>query len=266
MNWPVRKLPRGPVSGPAGALAGKLILVLALLAAGCLAAGCAEAGKAKDAVASAVASKSITVSPPTFSPTPSPTEAPTPTAEPTPETTTQSAAPAPASTQKASAAASTSPHDNAALWLLVVLGAILIALVVYFAARGSGRRSSVTADWRSRVADACAKGWALYDAISMAEAPEEMAPGAAGARWADIERRADDLGQMLYRLRETAPGEAEAARVSDVLGTLQGLRAAINSEHSPGEAGPDDHARVRSRLAFFEASLNELRRPTQSGI
>jgi hypothetical protein len=139
-------------------------------------------------------------------------------------------------------------------------------VVVYFAARGSGRRSAVTADWRSRVADACAKGWALYDAVSMAESPEEMAPGSAAARWADIERRADDLAQTLYRLREMAPGEAEAARVSDVLGTLQGLRAAINSEHSPSASGPPDHARVRSRLAFFEASLNELRRPTQNGI
>jgi hypothetical protein len=252
MNWPVKKL----------------ILVLAMLAAGCLAVGCAQAGKVKDAAASAVASKSFTVSPPAISPSQTPPPAPSPSEspQPTPEATTQSAAPAPAPSSKASAASSNSPDDNPALWLLVVLGAILIGMVVYLAARRSGQRSTMTAGWRSGVADASAKGWALYDAVSLAEAPEELAPGTAGARWADIERRADDLAQTLYRLRETAPDETEAARVSDVLGTLQGLRSAINSEQSPSEPGPTDHARVRSRLAFFEASLNALRRPTGQGI
>ena len=250
MNWPVKKL----------------ILVLAMLAAGCLAVGCAQAGKVKDAAASAAASKSFTVSPPAFSPSrtaePSPSEAPTPSAEPS----TQSAAPAPAPSARASSAAANSSGSNPALWLLIVLGAILLAVVVYMVARRSGRRSTITADWRTRVADACAKGWALYDAVSMAEAPEELAPGRAAARWAEIERRADDLAQTLYRLRETAPGEAEANRVSDVLGTLQGLRSAINSEQSPSGPDPSGQARVRSRLAFFEASLNALRRPTQGGV
>jgi hypothetical protein len=251
MNWPVKKL----------------ILVLAMLAAGSLAAGCAQASNVKDAVANAAASDSATVSPPPTSPpasppTPSSSPTPTPSAQPSAEPSTQSAAPAPAPSSQASSSAN-SVSDNPAFWLLIVLGAGLIGAVVYLAARRPGRSSTVTTGWRSRVADACAKGWALYDAISMAESPEELAPGAAGARWADIERRADDLNQTLYRLRETAPGEAEAARVSDVLTTLRGLRSAINAEHSPSEPGDSDPARVRSRMAFFESSLNALRRPTQ---
>lgn len=249
MNWPVKKL----------------ILVLAMLTAGSLAAGCAQASNVKDAVANAAASDSVTASPPTTSPTtPESSPTPTPSAQPSAEPSTQSAAPAPAPSSQASSSAN-SVADNPAFWLLIVLGAGLIGVVVYLAARRPARRSTVTAGWRSQVADACAKGWALYDAISMVEAPEELAPASAGARWADIERRADDLNQTLYRLRETAPGEAEAARVSDVLTTLRGLRSAISAEHGPGQPDPSDHARVRSRLAFFESSLNALRRPTQYG-
>jgi hypothetical protein len=240
-----------------------LMLVLAMLAAGWLAAGCAQGSNVKNAVASASPSKSFTFSPPTISPRATRTASDQPSEEPT----THAAAPAPAPSSQASAAASKSAAANepeSFLWLWIVLGVVVIAVVVYLVARRSGRRSTITSDWRSGVADASAKGWALSDAIGMAEAPEDVAPGS-GARWADNERRADDLAQTLYRLRETAPGEAEAARVSDVLAALQGLRAAINAERSPTEPGPPDHARVRGRLAFFEASLNALSRPTQHG-
>lgn len=37
-------------------------------------------------------------------------------------------------------------------------------------------------------------------------------------------RRADDLTQTLYRLREAAPGADERARVDDVLASLHALR------------------------------------------
>jgi hypothetical protein len=147
------------------------------------------------------------------------------------------------------------------LWLLVVLGAVALAVIVYLAARHGSRRAATAASWRSGVADASAKGWALSDAVGMAQAPAESAPGTASVRWADIQRRADDLAQTLYALRERAPGDLESGRVDDVLAALQGLRSAMNAEAGPSDPSTQDHARIRSRLAAFEAALNALHQP-----
>jgi hypothetical protein len=95
----------------------------------------------------------------------------------------------------------------------------------------------------------------------MAEAPGASAAGDARARRADIQRRAADLTQVPYRLRETAPGEAEGAHVADVLGSLQALRSAMDAEHAPGGAGTQQATRVHDLLQSFEASLRELRSP-----
>jgi hypothetical protein len=93
----------------------------------------------------------------------------------------------------------------------------LIALIV----RSGRRRSATSADWRSRLIDAYAKGSALHDAMSVAEAPGEFASPNAAARWADIQRRADDLTQTLYSLREAVPDEGDSARIADTLTSIE---------------------------------------------
>jgi hypothetical protein len=139
----------------------------------------------------------------------------------------------------------------------VIIG-IIVAVIV---ARRSGRQSAVAGVWRPKVIDAYAKGAALYDAIGVAERPSELTAEDRGARWYDIQHRMDDLTQELYAMRETAPDEGERARVSDVLGSLQALRSALEAERAPGGAGPDTAQVVRSRLFAFDAALQALRPP-----
>src|SRR5262249_47436463 len=141
-----------------------------------------------------------------------------------------------------------------------------IVAIVAVAARHSGRRSATAASWRSGVAAASAKGSALYDAMSMAEAPGALAAPDAGVRWADIQRRADDLAQLLYRLRDSAPNEMQRVRVEDVLTSLQAVRSAMDAEHSPAGGGAPQRARVHDLLMSFEASLAALRGPTETRI
>lgn len=250
-----------------GRLPEKLILVAAILAAGYLAAGCGS-GSVKNAVSSAAASKSISVSPPTFSPgtrSPRPSAvqptvtasavAPSPSAEP----------PSPAPTAVSSSPAASGESASSLLWLWILLGAVVIVGVAVWLARRSGKRSAMATNWRSKVVDASAKGSALNDMMSMAESPGARAAEDASARWAEIQRRADDLAQELYALRETAPGEAERERVADVLASLQAVRSAMDAERAPGGAGPEQGARVRDLLLTFDASLRALRSPGEGG-
>lgn len=219
-----------------GRLPEKLILVVAILAAGYLAAGCGS-GSVKNAVSSAAASKSISVSPPTFSPG---TRSPRPSAV-QPTVTASAVAPSPsaeppsaAPTALSSSPAASGESASSLLWLWILLGAVIIVGVAVWLARRSGKRSAMAANWRSKVVEASAKGSALKDMMSMAESPGARAAEDASARWAEIQRRADDLAQELYALRETAPGEAERERVADVLASLQAVRSAMDAERAPG--------------------------------
>ena len=216
-----------------GRLPEKLILVAAILAAGYLAAGCGS-GSVKNAVSSAAASKSISVSPPTFSPG---TRSPRPSAV-QPTVTASAVAPAPApspSTEPPSPSPAASGESaSSLLWLWILLGAVVVVGLAVWLARRSGQRSAMAASWRSKVVDASAKGSALNDMMSMAESPGARAAEDASARWAEIQRRMDDLAQELYALRETAPGEAERERVADVLASLQAVRSAMDAERAPG--------------------------------
>ena len=132
-------------------------------------------------------------------------------------------------------------------------------------ARRSGKRSALAASWRSKAVDASAKGLALTDMMTTAEAQGALAAEDASARWAGIQRRADDLAETLYGLRETAPGEAERAYVADVLASLQAVRSAMDAERAPGGAGAQQSARVHDLLLAFEASLRALRPPREHG-
>lgn len=230
--------------------------------AGTLAAGCSSAARSTisnlPSKAASAASGLPTRNPasPTVpvTPTENPTEPVTPS--PTPEPTSQAA---PTPTPQATASPATSGSSNNLIWLWVAIAAVVLIAAIVWIARSSGRRSAAAAAWRSRVIDAYAKGSALYDAMSVAEATGGRHAADAGFRLSDIQRRADDYAQTLYALRESAPDEDARDRVADALAALQAVRSAIEAEHRPGGAGPQQAEAVRARLAFFEASIRALR-------
>jgi hypothetical protein len=107
--------------------------------------------------------------------------------------------------------------------------------MIVLIARSGRRRSAAAAGWRSRLVEAYAKGSALHDAMSVAESPGGLASANAAARWADIQRRSDDLAQTLYALREQVPPDsADRARIDDTLASLQAARSAMDAERAPG--------------------------------
>jgi hypothetical protein len=135
---------------------------------------------------------------------------------------------------------------------------ILAGLITWIATSGR-RRKAAAAGWRSRLIDAYAKGSALHDAMSVAEVQGDLGGGDARARWYDIQRRADDLAQTLYTLREAAPDPEDQAAIADVLASLQSVREAMDAERAPGGARPELADVVRRRLYAFESSLRALR-------
>ncbi len=99
--------------------------------------------------------------------------------------------------------------------------------------------------------------------MSVAETPGALGAYDASARWADIQRRADDLNQTLYTLREAAPDDEGRARVADVLVSLQAVRSAMDAERAPGGSSAQQAEVARDRLAAFEMSLRALRASDQ---
>ena len=244
-------------------------LPVAMLVAGCLVAGCTSG--AKSAIGSATSRAASAVSSATpgagATATPTPTETPiTPTAEPSTETVTATetatATPAESVTSPAPAtspsAASGSSGTNL-LWLWILLGVLILAGLITWIATSGRRRKAAAAGWRSRLIDAYAKGSALHDAMSVAEVQGDLGSGDARARWYDIQRRADDLAQTLYTLREAAPDPEDQAAIADVLASLQGVREAMDAERAAGGARPELAEVVRRRLYAFESSLRALR-------
>jgi hypothetical protein len=246
-----------------------VVLLAAALAVGLLAVGCGAASSISSAIRSAAPSITVPTLPsnntsPTAPPTTVPTTVPPTTVPPTTvaPTTVAPTTVAP-STPPSISPTPTSSTGSSLVWLWVLLAAIVIigVIVAVYVARRSGRQSTIAGVWRPRVIDAYSKGAALYDAISVAERSSELAAADRGARWLDIQHRMDDLTQELYAMRESAPDENERARVSDVLGSLQALRSAMEAERAPGGAGPDHAEVVRSRLYAFDSALQALRPP-----
>jgi hypothetical protein len=206
-----------------------------------------------------------TTAPPTTAPpttTPPTTAAPT-TPAPTTSTTTVTATP---TVTTATPSASPTPASGTAtklLWLWILLGALVLIGLIAWIVSASRRHSARASGWRSRLIDAYAKGSALHDAMAVAEAPGGLVAGDAGVRWADIQRRADDLTQTLYGLREAARDPDDQARISDVLVSLQAVRSAMDAERAAGGASPQQAQVVRDRLYAFEMSLRALRGPGQ---
>jgi Alphaherpesvirus glycoprotein E len=235
-------------------------LSAAILVVGCLVAGC---GSSIKSAISSLPSPSVTISPRpsvTISPSPSVTISPSPTVTATPTVRPST----PSVTTPASATPSSAPtaeSGTSLIWLWVLLGVVVLVGLIVWIARSARRRSAAAAGWQSRLIDAYAKGSALHDAMSVAEAPGGLAAADAGARWSDIQRRADDLAQTLYELRETAPDPEDRARIADTLASLQAVRSAMDAERATGGAGAEQADVVRSRLSSFESSLRALRAP-----
>jgi len=234
-----------------------LCLIAVILVAGCLTAGCGSTVssaidnlKTRTATATGIPTAPST---PTGPSTATATVTATATAT---ATATETSTPTPATSP--SAAATTSGASNL-LWLWILLGAAVLAGLIALIVRSARRRSATAADWRSRLIDAYAKGSALHDAMSVAEAPGEYASPNAAARWADIQRRADDLTQTLYSLRESVPDDADRARIEDTLTSLQAVRSAMAAERASGGFDPRQAEVVRGRLYSFETSLRALR-------
>lgn len=232
-----------------------LSLPAAILVAVCLAvgaAGCAGAGSTvKGAISSAASnlpSRSATAATATTAGQPA---------------TTAPAAPSSAAPQSTSTAAPAAGSGTSLLWLWILLGAVLVAVLIAWITRVARRGSATATDRRSRLVEAYAQGSALRDAMSVAETPGAMAAADAGARWADIQRRADDLAQTLYALRESVPDPADQMRVADTLASLQAARSAMDAERAPGGAGPWQAEIVRGLVDAFESSLQALRADDQ---
>ena len=219
-----------------------VVLFAAALAVGLLAAGCGGS------LSSAISSAAPSITRPTL---PSANAGGSPATE------------APAA-QPAVSPSSASSTSSSLLWLWILIAAVVIIgiIVLVMVARSSSRRRSAAAGgWRQQTIDAYAQGSALYDAMNVAERPGALAADDSGARWADIQRRADDLAQRLYAMRESAPDEDERARVADALGALQAARSAMDAERAPGGADPRQAEVVRGRLYAFDAALRALRPP-----
>ena len=247
-----------------------IVLLAAILAIVCTVAGCEAT---KSAIASISPTRSVSVSagssasssPP--SPSASVSSSPSVTATPTSQPSATSGASTPAATaQPSSSPTAGSGSGSGLIWLWVLLGVIILIGVIVGIVRARGRRSAAAGSWRSSVVDAYAKGSALHDAMSVAETPGALGAYDAGARWADIQRRADDLTQTLYALREAAPDDESRARVADVLVSLQTVRSAMDAERAPGGADARQAEVARERLAFFETSLRALRGSDQQAF
>ncbi len=259
-----------------------LRLPAVILATGCLAAGCGSSASSAisnltSRAASITATTADTTTPtPTDTGTPTPTVTITPTPIPTVTNTTTITAtatatatpttptPTPTATSaSASPGAATSSSGTNLLWLWILLGALILGGLIAWIVSAARGRSATAADWQSRLIDAYARGSALHDAMSVAEAPGAIGSPDAAARWADIQRRADDLTQTLYRLREAVPDDSDSARIADTLASLQAVRSAMAAERAPGGAGPQQAEVVRGRLYSFELSLRALREGSQ---
>jgi hypothetical protein len=247
-----------------------IVLLAAILAIICTVAGCEAT---KSAIASISPTRSISVSagssasssPP--SPSASVSSGPSVTATPTSQASATSGASTPAATaQPSSSPTAGSGSGSGLIWLWVLLGVIILIGLIVGIVRARGRRSAAAGSWRSSVVDAYAKGSALHDAMSVAETPGALGAYDAGARWSDIQRRADDLTQTLYALREAAPDDESRARVADVLVSLQTVRSAMDAERAPGGADARQAEVARERLAFFEISLRALRGSDQQAF
>jgi hypothetical protein len=150
-------------------------------------------------------------------------------------------------------------------WLWFLVGAVVVigVIVVVLVLRYMGARDSVvTGGWLAQGIDAYRKGSALHEAMTGAVHSGALATAGGDARWADIQRRADDLTEELNALQQAAVGPEDRSTATDALGSLHAARSAMEAyRDAGGDAGQADT--VRDRLSAFEESLRALRSPRQ---
>jgi hypothetical protein len=241
-------------------LINSVLLASAVLLAGCLVSACAQNARAAVTATSPSTGAPAT---PTAPPSPTPTVA-SPTAAPT--TASPTAAPSTASTTPSPSSSSSSSGFGASLvWLWFVLGALVLLGIILLATRTPARRRSPvdtveTSNWHSRAVDAYAKGAAFDGAVRTAERLD-LSTEAAGIHWADLRRRADDLTEVLYAMRETAPTEHRRDQVENAILSLRAVRDAFEAQRPPGGVSSGQGGVLRSQLSALESALNALRVP-----
>jgi hypothetical protein len=234
-----------------------LLLTGAVLLAGFLVTACGQSGGGP--IASFSPSRSASISLPSRSASVS---VPSPGASASALPSTGQSAVAPAANASATGSASAGSGSGSSLiWLWIVIGVVVLIGLIVGIARASGRRSAAAAGWQDRVVEVYAQSAALCDSMRAAETPGALEARDADARWSDIQRRADDLTRTLYALRESAPGQDERARISDVLAAMQGARAAMDAERGPGGRDGQSAQVAHGRLMAFEAAIRALRAP-----
>jgi hypothetical protein len=211
-----------------------------------------------------------TTEPPTSPPTTVPETTPAqPTEPPTlPDTTAaepiQPVTPATPESPTITVSPTTGGSSSVLPWILAALGALILIGLIAWLIHSSTRRSDAVAAWRSRRLSAYAEGAALHDAV-MSVQGHPMQPQESAARWADVQRRADDFNQRLYQLRETAPSEEDREQVDELLVSLQALRSALDAQRASGTdwtagtAASMTAGVVRDRLNDFRLLLSGLR-------
>jgi hypothetical protein len=234
-----------------------LLLAAVILFTGSLGTVCAQSARgAVTSSPSADASAPPTAQPPPTAASPTP---PPSTASPTAAPSTASTSPSPT---PSSSPSSTSGFSFNLTWLWVALGAVALLGIILLATRSParGRPSAGTDRWRSRAVDAYAKGAALDGAVRAAER-QDLFTEAASVRLADLQRRADDLTEALFAMRETAPTEHRRVQVENAILSLRAVRDAVDARRSPGEASAQHAGVLSARLSALESSLNALRVP-----
>jgi hypothetical protein len=142
----------------------------------------------------------------------------------------------------------------------VALGALVLLGIILLATRSPGRArsSAAAASWGPRAVDVYAKGAALDGAVRAAER-QGVFTEAASVRWADLQRRADDLTEALYTMREIAPSEHRRIQVESAILSLRAVRDAMDAQRSQGGTSSQQGGLLNSRLSALESSLNTLR-------
>lgn len=232
-----------------------VLLAAVILLAGCLVTACAQSARGAVTAPSTGAPATPTAQPSATATAASPTAAPS-TASPTAAPSTAPTAPSPTPSSSASGSGAN------LIWLWFVLGALALLGIILLATRSPARArpSAAAASWRPRAVDAYAKGAAFDGAVRAAERQGVFAE-AASVRWADLQRRADDLTEALYAMRETAPTEHRRVQVENAILSLRAVRDAMDAQRSPGDASSQQGGVLYSRLSALESSLNALRVP-----
>lgn len=237
-----------------------VLLAAVTLLAGCLVTACAQSARgAVTASSPSTGAPATLTAQPSATPTaPSPTPAPS-TASPTAAPSTASTAPSP--TPSSSSAPAGGSGFNL-IWLWGALGAVALLGIILLATRSPARARppAAAAGWHSRAVDAYAKGAALDEAVRTAER-QGVFTEPASIRWADLQRRADDLNETLYAMREIAPAGDRLVQAENAILALQGVRAAMDAQRSPGDASSQHLGVLHPRLSALESSLNALRVP-----